>query len=99
MAINDIPRERGAAADRSPRARTAPAKMEPKVPGYKGFVPGRQHVYARTFGMTTSELGAAHQSNKQDKNTFISFTDPRCVQAPVCCERCLFLSLRNSARH
>ena len=54
-----------------------PAKMEPKVPGYKGFVPGRQHVYARTFGMTTSELGSAHQKNKQDKNSFISFSDPR----------------------
>lgn len=77
MSMNQIPRERGVAADRSPRARTAPAKMEPKVPGYKGFVPGRQHVYARTFGMTTSELGSAHQKNKQDKNSFISFSDPR----------------------
>ena len=55
--------------------------MEPKVPGYKGFVPGRQHVYARTFGMTTSELGSAHQTNKQDKNAFITFTDPRYVTA------------------
>eukprot|EP01043_Picozoa_sp_COSAG02_P017518 COSAG02_NODE_795_length_17133_cov_6.577727_17_plen_426_part_00 len=79
MAMNDIPRERGVAADRSPRARTAPVKMEPKVPGYKGFVPGRQHVYARTFGMTTSDLGAAHLNNKQDKNAFINFVDPRCV--------------------
>ena len=75
--MNEIPRERGVAADRSPRAKTAPLPMEPKVPGYKGFVPGRQHVYARTFGMTTSELGSAHLTNKQDKNSFINFSDPR----------------------
>ena len=79
--MNEIPRERGMAYDRSPRARTAPALMEPMVPGYKGYVPGRQHVYARTFGMTTSELGSAHQQNKQDKNAFINYTDPRCVPA------------------
>ena len=87
--MNEIPRERGSAFDRSPRARTAPALMEPLVPGYKGYVPGRQHVYARTFGMTTSELGSAHQQNKQDKNAFINYADPRC--APALFSALLFL--------
>ena len=82
MSFNEIPRERGIAGDRSPRARTAPARVEPKVPGYRGYIPGGQHVYARTFGMTTSELGSAHETNKQDKNSFISFSDPRYAAPP-----------------
>ena len=54
------------------RAASAPAPPG-QVPGYTGVIPGKQHVYARTYGMSTSELGGAHAINKQDKNQFISF--------------------------
>lgn len=47
------------------------------MPGYKGFVAGRQHIYASTFGNTTSRLLEAHQTNKQDKNVFLHSSDRR----------------------
>jgi hypothetical protein len=59
------------------RAEPAKPAAEPKVPGYKGFVPGRQHIYANTFGTTTSKIFAAHETNKADKNMFLSHIDSR----------------------
>ena len=45
--------------------------MEPRVPGYKGYLPGRQHIYGRTYGMASSALGAEHMRNSEDKNAFL----------------------------
>eukprot|EP01051_Picozoa_sp_SAG22_P002393 SAG22_NODE_105_length_20045_cov_23.373308_2_plen_263_part_00 len=80
LAKSMVPRELGLAHGQGwggpERAASAPLS-EPKVPGYKGFVPGRQHIYAHTFGHTTSKLYDAHKANKQDKNMFLTHTDRR----------------------
>ena len=76
MYLKNIPHQRGLPFARS---KTTPQKLgaPAKVPGYTGAIAGRQHVYARTYGHTTSELGGAHAINQQDKNQFISYSDNR----------------------
>jgi len=78
LAKTMLPRELGPPHGQSfSRAEPVKPAAEPKVPGYKGFVPGRQHVYANTFGTTTSKIFAAHETNKADKNMFLSHIDSR----------------------
>ena len=55
--------------------------MEPRVPGYKGYLPGRQHIYGRTYGMASSALGAEHMRNSEDKNAFLGAAALRCAHA------------------
>jgi len=72
-----VPREMGLPSKRDwVRNNSAPA-MEPRVPGYKGYLPGRQHIYGRTYGMASSALGAEHMRNSEDKNAFLGFGDSR----------------------
>jgi hypothetical protein len=78
MSRTDMPRERGLPFQRSPRTVATPQpSADPKVPGYTGTIPGRQHVYAQTYGGLTAKLAAAHATSPKDKNAFISYSDAR----------------------
>ena len=77
----DVPTDYGMSGNLRELGGRAKLTVEPSepargVPGYRGYLPGRQHHYGRSFGTTVSELEPVRNlDNKMDSMQLA--TDPR----------------------
>ena len=68
----------GASGDLGGRAKVpipSPPSKPPAVPGYKGYVSGRQHHYGRSFGTTLADFEQV--KGVENKGEALGDTDPR----------------------